>query len=426
MEASDKKELKRVLFITYFWPPSGKASLHWPLKIIKFLPEFGWQPIVLTVDEDTFSAKDESMLKEVSPNLEVYKSKSFEPFNIYKRFIGKKKNDQLIASETISTTNKSFAHRISIWIRMNLFIPDARIGWCLPGIGQGKKILRSKNIDAIVSVGPPHSVHLIGLSLSNKFHKPFYPVFIDPWVDIVYYKNFKRSKITLAIDNHLEKKVIKQSAASIFVTETMKHNYVKKYPFAEDKSFVLYWGYNEEDFGDLRPGKKTSEEIILHAGNIFDFQDIPAFWERVKLEIKKGRNLKIKFIGTVSPRIRQSIETAGLSDHTEYVGFLPYRQMLEELLNASYLLVCSTEPRHVPGKLFEYLRTGKLIIAFGNDNEEVKKILEDTNAGMMFRYNEDGGKIFEPNNKLNTDISKVRVFNREKIAESLSKILNKT
>ncbi len=417
--------MKNVLFITYFWPPSGKASLHWPLKIIKYLPEFGWQPVVLTVEEDTFSAKDESLLNEVSPGLKVYKSRSFEPFNIYKRFTGKNKNEQLVASETISTTNKSITHRISIWIRMNLFIPDARIGWYFSGKRTGAKVLSEENIDAIVSVGPPHSVHLVGLSLSKKFGKSFYPVFIDPWVDIVYYKDFKRSRITLAIDNHLERKVIKSSAASIFVTETMKSDYVRKYPLAKDKSFVLYWGYNEDDFNGVKekPSEYEETDTIVHAGNIFDYQDIPAFWTRVKKEIDDGRNLRLKFIGSVSPGIKRSIENAGLSNYTTYSGLLPYKEMLKELMKASYLLVCSTESRHVPGKLFEYLRTGRPIIAFGKDNEEVKKILEETNAGMIFRYDDDGGDIFECSSKLRTDLSKITVYDRERIAEALSKIM---
>ena len=416
--------MKKVLFITYYWPPSGKASLHWPLKMIKYLPEFGWQPVVLTVDEDTFSAKDESLLNEIDPNLKVYKSKTFEPFNLYKKFIGKKKDEQLVASETISITNKSLTHKISIWLRMNLFIPDARIGWYFSGIKKGKEIFQSEKIDAIISIGPPHSVHLIGLSLAKKFEKNFYPVFIDPWVDIVYYKNFNRSKITLLIDNHFEKKVVDNSSAAIFVTETMKNDYMKKYPCAIEKSHVLYWGYNEDDFENLEPQPQASEEIILHAGNIFDFQNVPNFWKRIKLEIEKGRKMKLKFVGTVSPVIKASIEEAGLLYNVEYLGFLTYKQMLEELMKASYLLVCATEPRHVPGKLFEYLRSGKKIIAFGNDNEEVKKILEETNAGMMFRYDEDGGEIFENSNQLKIELSKIERFNRKNIASFLSKLIS--
>ncbi len=415
--------MKNVLFITYYWPPSGKASLHWPLKMIKYLPQFGWQPIVLTIEEDTFSAKDESLLKEIDNNLKVFKSKSFEPFDLYKKFTGKKKDEQLIASDTISTVNKSLTHRISIWIRMNLFIPDARVGWYFNAVNQGKKIVEKETIDAIVSIGPPHTTHLIGMTLSKQANVPHLPVFIDPWVDIIYYKNFKRSKLTLLIDNYLERKVLFNSKAAVFVTKTMQEDYIKKYPLLRDKSEVCYWGFNEEDFENIT-SSNPKEEIIIHAGNIFDYQNPKAFWIRVKDEIDKGRNIKIKFIGTVSGGIKKAIEESGLTSKTEFLGFLPYKKMLEELSRASYLLVCATEPRHVPGKLFEYLRIGKPIIAFGKDNDEVRKILEVTNAGIMFDYDEDGDKFFRNRSRFKTDQSLISSYTRKNIALKLSQILD--
>jgi glycosyltransferase involved in cell wall biosynthesis len=240
--------MKKVLFITYYWPPSGKASLHWPLKVIKHLPSFGWKPSVLTVDEDTFSQRDDTFSNEISAETKVVRAKSIEPFDIYRKLIGKSKDDQLIASETISIKNKSFSHRLSIWIRMNLFIPDARVGWYFPALKAGTEYLRQEKIDAVVSIGPPHTAHLIGKKLSSKFSIPHIPVFIDPWVDISYYRNFKRSKLTLSVDNHLEKSVLKNAASVVFVTETMKEDYEKKYSFLKGKSNVLYWGYSEEDF----------------------------------------------------------------------------------------------------------------------------------------------------------------------------------
>ncbi len=415
-------KMNKVLFITYFWPPSGKASLHWPLKIIKHLPQFGWQPVVLTVDEDTFSAKDESLLTEIDGNLKVYKAKAFEPFNLYKKFTGKKKDEQLVASETISTLNKSLTHKISIWVRMNLFIPDARVGWYFPAAQKGNRILQEERIDAIISIGPPHTVHLIGMSLSKKFKIPHVPVFIDPWVDIVYYKNFKRSKLTLLVDNYFEKNVLLNSKVSIFVTRTMQEDYKKKYAFLKNKSEVCYWGYNEEDFEKVIH-VDSKEEIIIHAGNIFDYQNPAAFWKKVKEEIDCGRNIKIKFIGTVGEGIKQAIEQNGLNGRTEFAGFLPYKKMIGELSKASYLLVCATEPRHVPGKLFEYLRIGKPIIAFGNDNEEVGKILEACNAGMLFNYSDDGEIFFRNADKFKRNIEQIKSFDRKNIAFTVSKIL---
>jgi glycosyltransferase involved in cell wall biosynthesis len=432
--------MKKVLFLTYFWPPSGKATLHWPLKVIKYLPEFGWEVTVLTAKEDSFTVKDESLLSEVSPNLEVVKVKTLEPFGIYKKFTGKEKDAALVASETISATDKSLTHKISIWIRMNLFVPDARIGWYLPAVSEGKKILKGKNFDVIISIGPPHSTHVVAMKLAKKSGIPHFPVLIDPWVDIIYYKNFKRSTPTLAFDNFLEKSVMKNAKVVIFVTETTRNDYISKYNFLGNKSHVLYWGYNEDDFKNLTPvllpleggkgegsfpkeGGSSGEEVLVHAGNIFDYQNPKVFWAMLKNEIKRGRKLKIKFIGTVGPLIKKEIEDAGLNSITEYLGFLPYKKMLEELNKASYLLVCATEKRHVPGKLFEYLRSGKPIIAFGDDNQEVKKILEEANAGMIFHYDEDGKEFFDKVKTFNTDIAKVKTFDRKNITAGFAEIL---
>ena len=540
--------MKKVLFITYYWPPSGKASLQWPLKISKHLPSLGWMPSVLTVDEDTFTQKDETFLTEIPRNVNVIKARSYEPFDIYKRFIGKRKDDQLVASETISNENRGFAHRLSIWIRMNIFIPDARVGWYFPAVKNGAKYLSNEKVEAIISIGPPHTTHLVGKKLSSQFKIPHIPVLIDPWVDISYYKNFKRSRITLSIDNRFEKSVLENARKIVFVTETMKADYVKKYPFIKEKSNVLYWGFSEEDFNlsprmstrkasdeeiilhagnifdhqnpkyfwqtirnEIDKGKKlkivfidpwvdisyyknfkrgritlsidnrfeksvlenagkivfvtetmkadymkkypfikeksnvlywgfseedfnlsssmptrkaSDEEIILHAGNIFDHQDPKHFWQTLRNEINKGKNLKVVFIGTVSPDIRQSIKNSGLDQHTEYKGFLPYREMLNEMMKASYLLVCATEPRHVPGKLFEYLRAGKPIIAFGNGNEEVKGILIEANAGMIFGYNESGEEFFRTSKQFSSDQNYIRKFERKLISSRLSEILS--
>jgi glycosyltransferase involved in cell wall biosynthesis len=418
--------MKKVLFITYFWPPSGKASLHWPLKMIKYLPDLGWQPYVLTVTEDTFTQKDESLLTEIDKDLSVIKTKSFEPFEIYKKFTGKAKDEQLTASETISRTNKNLAHRISIWIRMNLFIPDARIGWLISAVIAGNNLLKREKFDAIISIGPPHTSHVIGMRLSKRNRIPHIPVFIDPWVDIAYYREFKRSRLTLAVDNHLEKSSVINAASIIFVTRTMKDDYTNKYDFIKAKSEVLYWGYNEEDFGNEELKDKSSDgDLLVHAGNIFDFQNPINFWKMLKEEIENGRKLRIKFIGTVSPGIKEEISRNCLMPYTEYIGFLPYDRLLNELSQASYLLVCATEKRHVPGKLFEYMRTGKPIIAFGDENEEVKSILAESNAGMVFSYNESGKKFFEKSKQLKTDLSKVQKFDRKNIAIELAKILSK-
>ena len=347
----------------------------------------------------------------------------FEPFGIYRRLLGKKKNSPLTASETISTTNRGLRHRLAVWIRMNLFIPDARIGWYWNAIRRGKQILKSDNIKAIVSIGPPHTTLLVGKKLSKLSDIPHIPVFIDPWVDISYYKGFNRSKLTLALDYRFERSVVENAKQVVFVTETMKQDYIRQYPLIQNKSHVLYWGYDEEAFQLYKSKLLSDQEIILHAGNIYDYQNPQNLWRTLRNEIDKGRNLKLVFVGTVGPGIRHSIKEAGLINRTEYKGFLEYKNMLDEIGASSYLLVCASEKRHVPGKLFEYLRSGKPILAFGDENEEVGKILAGANAGMIFPLSADGKEFFQNTREFYTNTNYIRQFERKEIANKLSDIL---
>ena len=414
--------MNHVLFISYFWPPSGKASVHWPLKMAKYLPEFGWSPSVLTSEGDAFSPLDESLITELDPRFKVLRTKSFDPFAIYRRFLGKDSTQPLVASEASSKDRKDLRQRFSIWIRMNLFVPDARIGWYWPAVRHARQALKAGPLDAIVSIGPPHTGHLIGKNLAKRFRVPHVPVFIDPWVDIVYYRDFKRNRLALAWDNAMERSVMNAAQAVVFVTKGMREQYVRKYPALSAKSSVLYWGYDEADFAgeELPPAEKG---VIVHAGNLFDYQNPLPLWNAVKRRVENGDPLKMRFVGTVGPQVRQSIDRLGLSDRTEYLGFLPYRGMLQELSKASYLLACVTEERHVPGKLFEYLRIGRPIIAFGQKNEEVRQILLDARAGMMYRYDEAADDFFDRAGEMRRDLTKVRQYDRKNIAKELGGIL---
>ena len=424
--------MKKVLFITYFWPPSGKASLHWPLDIIRHLPKDEIEPIILTVEEESFTQKDESLLNKVDPDWKVIKSKALEPFDLYRIFIGKAKNDKLVSSETISTENKSLTHRIALWIRLNLFIPDARVGWNFTAIKAASRFIQKEKIDAIVSIGPPHSSHLIGLKLSKRFIIPHIPVLIDPWVDIVYYKNLKRSTITKMIDNHFEKSVLQNARQVVFVNKSTEEDYEKKYSFLKGKSNVLYWGYDDEEFESLplnplpKEGDfKDKEKLIVHAGNMFAYQNPKNFWKQIKIENEKGNIILIRFVGSVDKEILDYLDSIGLKEKVQLAGFLPYKEMIKEILQADMLLVCSTEPRHVPGKLFEALRTGNPIIAFGDDNQEVKKIIKDANAGMMFRYDESGEEFLRDLVKIKPDQNFVKKYNRAEISKEFYLIFKK-
>lgn len=364
------------------------------------------------------------MTSEIAPELKVIKTKSIEPFEFYKIFTGKGKDAQLVASETISKENKSLTHSISLWIRMNLFIPDARIGWYPFAVRAGNKLMLEEKFDAIVSIGPPHSVHLAAAKIAKNAKIPFYPVFIDPWLNIAYYKGQNRSKLTIMLDAYLEKRILEKSRASIFVTETSLADYVNSYPFLKEKGHVLHWGFDEEKFANFRRLNPPGEgKILLHAGNIFDFQNPVKLWGHIKKRIDEGEDISLWFTGTVSPGVKRSISEAGLDEHTTYLGFISYDELIKTLAKADFLLVCAMEKRHFPGKLFEYLRTGIPIIAFGDDNAEVEGIINQSNAGMMFPFSSDGSEFFDKQNSFNTRPEVIKQFDRKIIAQKLKEIL---
>jgi len=418
--------MKNVLLVTYFWPPSGKATVHWPLRMARHLAAHGWKSSVLTVDRDTFSSEDTSLLADVDSSIQVVRARGFEPFGMYRKFLRKKSDDVLVASEAISREIEGFRHRLAIWIRMNLFVPDARIGWYWNAVRKGSRLLAERRFDAIVSIGPPHTGLLVGKSLSEKFGIPHIPVFIDPWVDIAYYRGFKRSRLTLVLDRFLEKSVVQRASRVVFVTKTMMEDYAKKYQWSGDKSHVLYWGFDEEPFQLVGKSRtvRSNHEVLLHAGNMFDHQNPPHLWETLRRRARSHKNLRLVFIGTVGPKIRKAIGAAGLSSRTEFRGFLPYQEMVRELMRASFLLVCTTEKRHVPGKLFEYVRSGKPILAYGDDNEEVASILAQCGNGMLLPYESSGEEFFKNVKRFKPVPKSVRAFDRKQIAGGLARILN--
>lgn len=417
--------MKRVLFITYYWPPSGKASLHFPLGLIKHLPKFNWEPMVLTVAEDSFTKKDESLKKEISPSLKVCKSKNFEVFDFYKKFVGKKKEESLSVSEVMSKEG-GWKQRFSLWVRMNLFIPDARVTWYFTAVKDGLKFINDfdGNIDAVISVGTPHSTHLIGRKIAKHFNTKHLTVFTDPWTSISYYNQFSRNWFSESLDHYFERKVLKDCSRSIFVTENTRQEYVEKYPFLKDKSDVLYWGFNEEKFVNLKATDLVkNSEILVHSGNLFDYQNPIKLWQTLKLRKEKGINLKLIFTGTVGPQIIKSIKENDLEDNFNYIGFLEYSKLLETINEADYLLMCTYDKRHVPGKLFEYLRIGKPIIAFG-ENDEIENLLSEAKAGRQFSYAESGEEFFDHLSEFKTDQNIVKKYDRFEITKKLSTILN--
>ena len=182
--------MRRVLIITYYWPPSGGSGVQRWLKMSKYLPENGWQPVIYTADDAEYPVEDKSLEKDVAPETEVIRRPIVEPYSFYKKFLGIKKGEKVKAGFINEGAKKTgWKESLSVWLRGNLFIPDARCWWIKPSVRYLKKYLKEHPVDAMISTGPPHSMHLIARALHKKFNIPWVADFRDPWTDIDFYKD---------------------------------------------------------------------------------------------------------------------------------------------------------------------------------------------------------------------------------------------
>ena len=236
---------KKVLIITYYWPPSGGPGVQRVLKFAKYLPEFGWEPIILTIDKGDYHASDNSLIDDISDSLKVYKVKSFTALDLYKKLKG---NNKKISSFELTRKSGGFAFKVIKWIRANLFIPDARKGWNRAAIKEGLKIINNEKPEIIFVSSPPHSLQLIGLKLAKKTGLKWLADFRDPWTDAFWDKDLPRISIVKKWNLNQERKIIKSADALSSVSKgcikLLKKNLNVNFN-------LIYNGFDSSNFSSL-------------------------------------------------------------------------------------------------------------------------------------------------------------------------------
>ena len=381
--------MKKVLIITYYWPPSGGAGVQRWLKFSKYLPEFDWNPIVLTVDENlaSYAQLDPSLLKEISPNLRIYKTKTFEPYNFYKKISNKKE----IPYGGFSNQKKiTLFEKFSRLIRGNLFLPDPRRGWNRYAIKKALELIKREQIEVIITSGPPHSSHLIGNRIKNITGIKWIADFRDPWTDIFYYKELYHSRLATWIDRHLEKKILSNADQVITVSEEIRKLFRKKIQHSQDKIAVIPNGYDEADF---EKGIAVSNEkfTITYCGTISTGYKIGNFVDAIfQLPELVKNQMTIRFVGNVPDEILQLFERKKLRAMIDVMGYLPHEQAVGQMKGASLLLMAIPDSPDnkgvVTGKFFEYLAANRPILAIGPLGGDVDLLIKKCTAGKIFSY----------------------------------------
>jgi glycosyltransferase involved in cell wall biosynthesis len=384
--------MNKVLIITYYWPPGSGAGVQRWLKFSKYLPSFGWDPVILTIDPDyaSYPALDNSILSEIPADLTIHKTRATDYFRFYK-----KDKTKIPSAGFAGNDDNSFKGKILRFIRGNFFIPDPRKGWNKFAFRKACNIIENEGIKHIITTSPPHSTQLIGLKLKKRFPGIKWIADLrDPWTDIYYYSQFYPTYISGSIDRRYEKLVLKSADKIITVGNSLKDIFSAKIPGVEEKIKVITNGFDEDDFAGLIP---STPDIytISYIGTLSDAYPLDGFLDALQSFKKAGNIFKVRFVGTVS-FVQQDLIISKLGSlSVEFVPYVDHAKAIRYMSDSTVLLLIIPDHHSnksiITGKLFEYLAAGKPVICLGPVDGDAANILKSSGFGKCYAYDDKEG-----------------------------------
>lgn len=377
--------MKKVLILTYYWPPAGGPGVQRALYFVKYLRDFGWEPIVYTVENGEFHNEDHSFAKDIPDGVTILRRPAIEPYSIYKKLLGKDKDEKLKPVVFTEKTDKPLLHKLSVWIRGNFFIPDARMLWIQPSIRYLTKYLENNPVDAILSTSPPQSMHLIASGLKSRLNLPWVADFRDPWTKVSYYNDLKLSSWADRKHKRLEKKVLNHADKRVAVGWKMKSDYES---IGGRPVEVITNGFDDESIPKFPSIEDNGKLKILYLGSLSRKRNPFLLWESLAELIGDGTinesQIELNFIGNIDPIVFESLDTLGLKNIYTKRGYVPHQEVWEHYSKATVLLLIGipNQPEILPGKLFEYLASQKPIYSVFPNNSDVEKILLECKGGL--------------------------------------------
>ncbi len=425
---------KEVLIITYYWPPSGGAGVQRWLKFVKYLPEFGWEPVVLTVDPEyaTYPVTDETLIKDVDSNVEVIKTKSKEFYSFYQSLTGKK---QVPFGGFASEDKLTFTQKVSRFIRGNFFIPDPRKGWNKYALKKASELIRERNIKYVITTSPPHSTQLIGLVLKRIFDINWIADFRDPWTDISYYDMFYPTRIARKIDKNYEIRTLQNADKIITVSPFLNQHLSGKIPNLPDKVTTIYNGYDEEDFKSLAV-QNNKKFTISYIGTLSDAYPIQTFAKVIQELNKSNLDIQLCFVGRVAADQTRILNSYVDEKNIAFIDYQTHTKAIQYMsASDALLLIIPEHPQNkgiITGKIFEYLASKKPIILIGPVDGDAANIIKETESGVVAGYRElqlmiDQIKLLHYNFKKGVGGQagiNIGKYSRKSLTEKLSEILN--
>ncbi|NQY05887.1 MAG: glycosyltransferase [Flavobacteriaceae bacterium] len=423
----------KVLIISYYWPPAGGPGFQIWLNFVKYLTVFDIDPIVFIPENPSYPIIDEYVTSEVAPKITVLKHKIFEPYQFASVLSNKK--TKAISSGLIKEEKQSFMERLLLYIRGNFFIPDARKFWVKPSVKFLQEYLSKNSIDIIISTGPPHSLHLIGLQLKQQLDIRWIADFRDPWTTIGYHDRLKLSSKSKKKHRKLESQVLNQADDILVTSPSTK----KEFELLTQKPItVITNGFDDLTLTKTQLDKKFS---CSHIGSLLAKRNPIVLWEVFAEIIQENPSFKEDFelnlIGKVSAEIVASIEKAGLKEHLNLFGYVSHEEARDYQMTSQVLLLIEIDAAYaqciIPGKLYEYMQSGRPIIGLGPEKADFKQIINETNTGFTFNYNEKERlkkTVFNlyqsyKENNLNSSSIGIQQYHRKSLTEKLAELLKK-
>jgi len=382
--------MKKVLVITYYWPPSGGAGVQRWLKFVKYLRLYEWEPVIYTPSNPEFPEADQSLLKDVPPDLTILTKPVWEPYHLYKRLTGKKKEEKIQAGFLSEKKSNPFLERISVWIRGNLFIPDARKFWIKPSVRFLTSNLKDNPVDAIISTGPPHSMHMIALGVKENLGVPWLADFRDPWTGIDFYDKLKLSRLADKKHRRLEKNVLSAADCVVTVSKNWAADLNAIFP---RKIEVVTNGFDPDDFKES-PSVPDEKFSITHIGSLNKDRNPLFLWTTLRDICQENKefeeDLEIKFIGKTDIAAFEDLEQTGLMKNVTNIPYLAHHEVVIRTSASQVLLLpVNYTPNMkgiIPGKVFEYLAAKRPIICIAPEDGDSAGIIKETGAGYVIGY----------------------------------------
>jgi len=421
--------MKKVLIITYYWPPAGGSGVQRWLKFTKYLPKYNWKPIIYTPENPYFDLQDEALLNDIPNEAEVWKIPIWEPYALKDKMFGKGSSSQ---SAGVITNKKSLKNKLLNWVRGNLFIPDPKIYWVKPSVKVLHKKILEEGIEHIITTGPPHSMHLIGLGLKKIIpNLKWIADFRDPWSELDLLNEFQLNNSSRKKHKDLEREVLQSADVALTVSETWVEDLKS---LGANKVKLITNGYDVDDF-ELKP--KTNDKFIIgHYGLLNHLRNPKNLWKSLANLCAKNSEfntrLEIHLSGNIDNEVLNEIASyPQLKEKVKQLGYLSHAQVLHQYNEADLLLLLLFNSKsgvgNYPGKIFEYFAAQKPILAFGPKESDVQKLIEKTNIGKFFSYEEtkfENDILLLFKNEKIFDFKMKENFSREKLTHDLVILLN--